>query len=80
MHPSGLLHQVFFLIRDWCLWGALEYAEQLNEKYREPHRIVPFNKGTFSITVMSGEEYEQYKIAALLNVSIEDVRRFAEAT
>lgn len=60
--------------------GALENAEQLNEKYQEPHRIVPFNNGTLSITIMSGEEYEQYKIAALLNVSIEDVRRFAEAT
>jgi len=26
---------------------------------------------------MSGEEYEQYKIAALLNISIEEVKEFA---
>lgn len=60
--------------------SALENAEQFTEKYQEPHRIVPFNKETLTVTLMSGEEYEQYKIAALLNVDIEDVRRFAEAT
>lgn len=55
-------------------------AEQLSEKYNEPHRIVGFKRDLLTIRIMSGEEYEQYKIAALLNISIDEVKEYALQT
>ena len=56
---------------------SLGNAEKFKEDYNEPHRITSLDRSDITSTLMSGEEYEQYKIAALLNVSIEDVKAFA---
>ncbi len=58
---------------------ALGEAELLQTGYQEPHRIQGLARDTFEITHLSVEEYERYKIAALLNVSIEDLKQFEQA-
>lgn len=57
--------------------SAFVNAEQLKKPYGEPHRIIPINHDTIKSYVMSAEEYEQYKIAALLNITIEEVKEAA---
>lgn len=56
---------------------SLSNAEQLKEDYNEPHRITSLDRTALTSTLMSRDEYEQYKIAALLNVSIDEVKAFA---
>lgn len=53
--------------------ASLTNAEQLEESYQKPHRINYFNKETLMIRIMSNHEYELYKIAALLNLTIAEV-------
>jgi hypothetical protein len=62
-HKDGLL-----------MMTALANAEQLNDPYNEPHRIKELDRSRITVTQMSQEEYEQYKIAALLNLSVGEVR------
>lgn len=57
--------------------SSLNTAETLKEDYAQPHRIIPFARDMVKTSVMSGEEYEQYKIAALLNISIDEVKEYA---
>lgn len=59
---------------------AFVNAEQLSEHYDSPHRITPLNRGSLTSTVMSAQEYERYKIAALLNISVSDVEAFEQGT
>ena len=57
--------------------SSLSTAEKLNDDYGGMKRIIPFERTLITTTLMSGEEYEQYKIAALLNISIDEVKEFA---
>jgi len=52
---------------------SLNYAEQLNDPYGKPHRITELEKNKIQITTMSAEEYERYKIAALLGITPDEV-------
>lgn len=62
-HKDGLL----FL-------SSLNNAEQLNDPYNETHSITALQKDAISIRPMSCEEYEMYKIASLLKLSIAEVQ------
>ena len=57
--------------------SSLSNAEKLNDNYGDMKRIIPFERELIKSSVLSGEEYEQYKIAALLNISIDEVKEFA---
>lgn len=61
------------------LMSALTNAEKLNDGYGEPHRIVPVERDTIKSHMLSAEEYEVFKLAALLNVTPEEVKEFAKA-
>jgi len=56
------------------LLSSLANAEQLNEHYNEPHRIVGLERDSFHSRIFSHEEYERYKIAALLNITPDEVK------
>lgn len=57
-----------------ALLTALANAEQLVSKHGEKPRIAGIEQDAFNTTLMSREDYERYKIAALLNLSIDDVK------
>ena len=56
------------------LMAALNNAEHLKETYNEPHRITGLNRDVIKTTVMSHEDYSRYKIAALLNITIDELK------
>lgn len=58
---------------------AIGSAEVLDKPYNRPYRIQELERGKFKVTTMSAEEYDRHKIAALLGVSIDDVREFENA-
>jgi len=58
---------------------ALGAAEQLHGRYGDPKRIGEIDRDQISITPMSVEEYERHKIAALLNVTVDEVQQFEKA-
>jgi len=59
---------------------SLSCAEQLNDPYNKAHTIGELERSKISITTMSCVEYERYKIAALLGVTIDEVKEFALQT
>ena len=54
--------------------SSLANAEQLNERYQEPHRIIGLERDSIHSRIFSHEEYERYKIAALLNITPDEVK------
>ena len=56
---------------------SLVNAEQLRTPYGEKHRIVPIERTAIKSYIMSAEEYEQYKIAALLDLTMDEVKEIA---
>lgn len=59
------------------LMASLTNAEQLLTPYQQQHRIAGLERDAVTSRVFSHEEYEQYKIAALLNVTIDEVKEYA---
>ena len=57
-----------------ALMATLNNAEQFDEQYNKPHRIGELDRSKIEVTVMSYPEYERYKIAALLNITAEEVK------
>ncbi len=53
---------------------SISCAEQLYDPYNAKHRIAEVEKGKITVTQMSSEEYDRYKIAALLDLTIEEVK------
>lgn len=53
--------------------NSLSSAERLIDAYGKPARIQEYNRDAISFTIMSGIDYERHKIAALLNVTLEEV-------
>lgn len=53
---------------------ALANAEQFNDPYSKPPTITEMAKDKIVLAPMSQEEYERYKIAALLNMTIDEVK------
>ena len=62
-----------------ALMQALNQAESLLSGYSAPTRISPMDRDIFSASQMSWEEYEQIKIAALLNCTLDEVKEYALA-
>lgn len=61
--------------------ASLANAEQYKDTYGKPRCIIELDKECFKVTPLSALEYEQIKIATLLNVSVEDVQEhYKEAT
>lgn len=58
--------------------GTLEKAEQLVEEYSKPSRIIPLDSNALEVTILSQEMYERIKIAALLNIRVEDLAQYEE--
>lgn len=57
---------------------AMGGAEQLSTTYNKPHRIQSIDPELLKVGVMSPEDYDRYKIAALLNVTIDDLKLYEE--
>lgn len=54
---------------------SLANAEKLPRYYSDKQCITALEREDYSTTSMSRQEYERYKIAALLNVSYDDVKQ-----
>lgn len=59
------------------LLSTLANAEQLSDRYGQTKSIGPLGMDSIKSYVLSASEYEQIKIAALLNVSVDEVKQFA---
>ena len=60
------------------LMTALSNAEQLHEPYNDQHHISGIERGAITSVLMSHDEYARFKIAALLGVSPDEVKRTME--
>lgn len=61
-----------------ALLEAMANAELLKDGYCEPRRIVELDRDSFSNRTMSRKEYDRFKIAALLNITPDEVREAEE--
>ena len=60
--------------------ASLANAERLCTPYGGPQRITELDRDCgIKSYLMSAEEYERFKIAALLNISPEDVKKYSQA-
>lgn len=59
-----------------ALMSALNNAENLTESYSEPKIISGLDRDAIKASVMSADEYELIKIAALLKVTVEEAKEF----
>ena len=59
---------------------SLNMAEHFDEAYSGVSRITPFDRTKLSAFIMSAEEYQQYKIAALLNVPVNEIKEYQQQT
>ena len=53
---------------------SMSNAEQFNDPYNKEHNISELDKDKITMKPMSQEEYERYKIAALLNMTVAEVK------
>lgn len=58
-----------------ALIEALKTAERFDKDYGA-QRIIPLEQDNLRIHLMSAEEYERYKIAALLNITPDEVKEY----
>ena len=57
-----------------ALMTNLANAEQFNDPYNARHSICELDRSKITVSQMSQEEYERHKIAALLDISIEEAK------
>ena len=77
----GYDNKLVFPYKDGLAFMAsLASVEKLSEPYSAPHRITEFDRGAVTAHLMSAEEYERFKIAALLNVTPDEVKQYATQT
>ncbi len=57
--------------------GSLANAENLSDRYGQNKSIGPLGMDSIKTYILSAMEYEQIKIAALLNVTLDEVKQFA---
>jgi len=57
--------------------GSLANAEQLHDPYSKPKQITGLARDSIKTDILSYEEYERIKIAALLGVTTEEVKQYA---
>ncbi len=58
-----------------ALIACMANAEQLHDPYGGKHYIGEMEKTKMQIGQMSQEEYERHKIAALLDISLDEVKQ-----
>lgn len=58
---------------------SLQKAERLKDGYREKPSIIPLDTEMFVASQMSHQEYQDYKIAMLLNCTLDEVKQYALA-
>jgi hypothetical protein len=51
------------------LMASMAVAEELDEPYNKQHRIKEIDRNNFKTYVMSNDEYERIKVAAMLGVT-----------
>lgn len=51
----------------------LAAAETLNDRYSSRRYLTPVDKDTLEATPFSGQEYEAIKLAAILNMSVDEL-------
>lgn len=56
-----------------ALLTALNQAEVYRTSWNEPKRVIEINKDRIEITAMSHQQYVRLKMAALLNLTVEEV-------
>lgn len=54
--------------------ATLAMAEQFNDPYNARHSITELDRSKITVTQMSQEEYQRHKIAALLDISVEEAK------
>lgn len=59
--------------------SALENAELVKDVYSDKCRITSLDKDAISSFFLSGEEYQQIKIANLLNVGLDDIKKLKQS-
>ena len=57
-----------------ALLQALQNSERLTGAYGTPPKIEPIERDCCTVHLMSQKEYEQHKIAALLDCTLEEVK------
>ena len=57
-----------------ALIASLNNAEQLNDPYNAQHSITELDKGKLNFTNLSQDEYEHYKVAALLGITVAEAK------
>lgn len=62
------------------LIGALSNAEELQVPYNEKHSITEMRRDKIKISQMSQEEYERYKLSALLGITIDEAQELQKTT
>ena len=63
-----------------ALLAALENAENFKDSYSDRCRIIPIDRDSISNSFMSSAEYQQIKIANLLNVSLSEIQNIQQET
>jgi len=61
-----------------AIMAALVNAEQMDPTYSSRKHILPLVTTKISATTLSSRDYERYKIAALLDISVSDLERLEE--
>lgn len=59
-----------------ALLATLSTAEQLEDSYGNRNGIHGIEESHFKLTLLSPQQYQRYKIAALLNISLDDLEKF----
>ena len=59
--------------------AGLVNAEKYSDHYQKPTRITEFSKDLIKTTFMSSSEYQRHKIAAMLNITADEVKEMMEA-
>ena len=62
-----------------ALLAALENAELLKDGWSEKCRILPLERDSFTCVSLSAHEYQQIKIANLLDISLEDLKALKDS-
>lgn len=61
-----------------ALLAALENAELYDDDYREGKTINPVKPGTFKTQILSAQEYNNIKVAQLLQIPLEQVEALSK--
>lgn len=54
--------------------SCLKQAELYNEPYNKPKSISSFDASNFKSKILSRKDYEDIKVAALLNITVEELK------